>query len=292
MSSFVNDMRSLPIAAALTKSRLVKQTSPVSPTSSATWSHCGAGDIADGIMTQTSDTTMANATPAFVAAAELLRHGMTRTLVASEAITAGDDVYTAASGKITGYGTGPTGFKVGTAREAATADGDEIEVEIRPDYSVWYAKILGVSTSIAGTAADTAYDKSIAVPANLLRIGSRGRIRAKVNIPTTTGAETLLLKVKIFDGTNTVTLFASAAIDVADADVGVIDVSFELPTATTIVSDALGAVGVLTTGTARAGGVLSSTYAPTAAATITVTQTASITGETSALQSLSVEIRR
>ncbi len=281
MSSQVEYSRTLGCAGALTRFTLLKQNS------SGVWAACGAGDIADAICPSTVDSTYAS--DGGTLAGRLLHVGRTELMVASAAVTAGDDVYSAASGKVNSL---KTGFRVGVARNAATADLDVIEVELRPDYFSWFAKTAGASTSIAATAADTAYDTNIAVPAGLLRVGSRGRIRAKVNIPTTTGAETLLLKVKIADGTNTVTLFASAAIDVADADIGVIDVEFELPTATTIVSNALGAVGVLTTGTARAGGTLTATYAPTAAGTITVTQTASSTGETSALQSLVVEIRR
>ena len=47
-------------------------------------------------------------------------------MIASEAITAGATVYTAADGKIGNTATGA--FQVGTALEAATADGDVIEV--------------------------------------------------------------------------------------------------------------------------------------------------------------------
>jgi hypothetical protein len=156
----------------------------------------------------------------------------------------------------------------------------------------WVGKIVGPSTSIAGTAADTAYDKTVTIGANTLKIGSKLRIRAKVLIPTTTGAETLLLKAKIFDGTNTVVLGATAAIDVADGDIGVLDIEAELPTATTILAAGVAAIGVPTTATARATGVASSTFDPTVASTVSVTQTASSTGETSALSMLSVEIHR
>jgi hypothetical protein len=48
-----------------------------------------------------------------------------RTMVASEAISAGADVFAAAGGKVASTGT----VKVGVALQAAAADGDEIEVD-------------------------------------------------------------------------------------------------------------------------------------------------------------------
>jgi hypothetical protein len=281
VSSQVRTSRSLVIAAALPKYRLVRQDS------NGKWALCGVGEVPEAINSVESNTAMA--TDLFQAACELLASGRTAILVASVAITAGQSVYAAASGKITNL---VTGTAIGIAREAATADLDEIEVELRPDLVNWVGKIVGPSTSIAGTAADTAYDKTVTIGANTLKIGSKLRIRAKVLIPTTTGAETLLLKAKIFDGTNTVVLGATAAIDVADGDIGVLDIEAELPTATTILAAGVAAIGVPTTATARATGVASSTFDPTVASTVSVTQTASSTGETSALSMLSVEIHR
>lgn len=53
----------------------------------------------------------------------------TRIVVASEAITVGTDVFTAAGGKVsTLSATLGTYYKVGTALTAAAADGDEIEI--------------------------------------------------------------------------------------------------------------------------------------------------------------------
>jgi hypothetical protein len=53
----------------------------------------------------------------------------TVTMVASEAIDAGEIVYTAANGKVQDEPASGTVYKVGRALQAATADGDEIEVE-------------------------------------------------------------------------------------------------------------------------------------------------------------------
>lgn len=281
MSSYVRGARTLPIAAALPKYRLVRQDA------NGKWALCGVGEVPEAMNTVESNTAMA--TDGFQAGCELLDDGRTAILVASVAISAGQAVYPAANGKITNL---VTGSKVGIAREAATADLDEIEVELQPDLSEFTSKIVGPSTSIAGTAAETAYDKSVTIGANTLRLGTRMRIRGKVLVPTTTGAETLLLKVKINDGTNTIILGATAAIDVADGDIGVFDIEAELLTATTLVANGVAGLGVPATATMRPTGVASSTFDPTAASTVTVTQTASSTGETSALSMLSVEIHR
>lgn len=59
----------------------------------------------------------------------LLGKGPTKRMVASEAITAGEEVYAAASGKVQDLPTAAgTYWRVGTALTAAAADGDVIEV--------------------------------------------------------------------------------------------------------------------------------------------------------------------
>lgn len=59
----------------------------------------------------------------------LLGKGPTKKMVASEAITAGEQVFTAASGKVQDTPTGATVYLLGTALTAADADGDIIEVQ-------------------------------------------------------------------------------------------------------------------------------------------------------------------
>lgn len=73
----------------------------------------------------TADTY--NTYPAFEA--RLRYSAGTFLLTASEAITAGNPVYAADDGKVAATGT----IVVGTAREAATADGDQIEILPLPD---------------------------------------------------------------------------------------------------------------------------------------------------------------
>jgi hypothetical protein len=270
------------MSAALPRYRLLKANSTPA------WALAGVGEVPEALNPLDLNNA-ALATDGFEAAGELLDYGRTRMLVASLAIAVGDAVYPAASGKITNL---VTGTKLGIAREASTADGDEIEIELQPDLSLWNAKIVGPSSNIAATAADTAYDRSIVVGANVCRKGSRGRIRAKVDVSATTGAETMILKVKVFDGTNTVVLATSATVDVANSDVGILDVEFEMRTATQVVAGGIAGLGVLQTATCNVTGAALATLDPTASWTITVTQTCSSTGETSALSMLSVEIHR
>jgi hypothetical protein len=59
----------------------------------------------------------------------LLGKGGTKKMVANEAIAAGEQVFTAAAGKVQDTPTGATVYLVGTALTAAAADGDIIEVQ-------------------------------------------------------------------------------------------------------------------------------------------------------------------
>jgi hypothetical protein len=59
----------------------------------------------------------------------LLGKGPTKKMVASEAITAGKQVFTAAAGKVQDTPTGVTVYLVGTTLTSAAADGDIIEVQ-------------------------------------------------------------------------------------------------------------------------------------------------------------------
>jgi hypothetical protein len=62
-------------------------------------------------------------------AVQLLGKGSTKRMVASKAIVVGDEVWTAAGGKVQDRTTGGTFWIVGTALSAAAADGDIIEVQ-------------------------------------------------------------------------------------------------------------------------------------------------------------------
>lgn len=108
---------------------------------------CGAGDEPVG-------AAQDDAADAAIVAVELLGRGASRLLVASEAITADEWVYTAANGKVQDEPTSAgTYYMVGKAKTAATTDGDEIEVDTITPIKV---VVIAAMTSTNGTAAGAA----------------------------------------------------------------------------------------------------------------------------------------
>jgi hypothetical protein len=77
---------------------------------------CGAGDCPLGTIDNTETGTGAGQTVL------LLGKGSTKKMVASEAITAGEQVFTAANGKVQDTPTGATVYLVGTALTAGGSD--------------------------------------------------------------------------------------------------------------------------------------------------------------------------
>jgi len=88
---------------------------------------CGVADVPIG--TIADECTAAElATGNHFLSVELLGKGPTKRMVASEAITAGEQVFTAAGGKVQDTPAGATVYLVGVALTAAGADNDIIEV--------------------------------------------------------------------------------------------------------------------------------------------------------------------
>jgi hypothetical protein len=87
----------------------------------------------------------------------LLGRDDTKLMVASEAITAGVDVYTAASGKVsTLSASAGSYYKVGKALTAAAADGDQIEVaDCAPILKVVFAQTQDTLTDSTGGTGNT-----------------------------------------------------------------------------------------------------------------------------------------
>lgn len=89
---------------------------------------CGASDVPLGTVPDEASAAEENVEVALLGSAP-----STRKMVASEAIDAGEKVYTAASGKVQDLPTSAaTYYCVGTALTAAAADGDVIEVDPAP----------------------------------------------------------------------------------------------------------------------------------------------------------------
>lgn len=133
--------------------------------------------------------------------------------------------------------------------------------------------ITSSSTAVSNTSSETAFDRSVSIPANLLSAGSVLRIRAKVNVTSGNGADTLTLRLKL--GGNTIS--ASAPIDVTDlgGDVGILDAEItvrSIGAAGVLVSAGVGGLGVPLTATIRVGCQAGTfTLDTTAAQSVTVT---------------------
>lgn len=82
---------------------------------------CGAGDVPLGTIDNIETST------GMRQSVLLLGKGPTKKMIASEAITAGEQVYTAANGKVQDQPTGATVYLVGTALTAGSTD-EVIEV--------------------------------------------------------------------------------------------------------------------------------------------------------------------
>jgi len=145
------------------------------------------------------------------------------------------------------------------------------------------------SALITNTTDETAFDKTYSIPANTLRVGDVIRIKGHVTTPSTNSTNTLTLKVKL----GSTILLASAAVDVANGDIGAFEVEVIVRTvgaSGTIV--AIGDIGLGVIGTVGLNPkLLASTAIDTTAAqavTVTATWSAASESNTVRLDSLSV----
>jgi hypothetical protein len=161
-------------------------------------------------------------------------------MVANGAITANTFVFAAASGKVGATGT----VCEGLALEAATADGDIIEVlgmASNATSGLLFASVAA-SAAVSNTTTETAFDQSYTIPANTLKAGDVISGRAQVIATSTNSTDTLNVKLKI----GSTVVAATGAVDVANNDVAYIDYAITIRTS--------GASGTLVaTGTASLG---------------------------------------
>lgn len=138
-------------------------------------------------------------------------------LVCAAAVANGGRVsVSGAAGKVDETGVGPT---IGTALEAGTADGAEISVaRFAPGSRNLYATLANSSTHTNSTVA-TNYDKSVTLPAGILKKGDKLRIRAGVRVPSSNGTDTLNLKLLV----GTEEICATGALNITNDDIAVID---------------------------------------------------------------------
>lgn len=213
----------------------------------------------------------------------------TALMIADGAITQYAKVYGADAGKISATA---NGNYIGIALAAATADGDAIEVlRLDPEDGLLYVQ-TAASTAVTATDQETAFDKSYTIPAGALRVGDVIRIRAQVIATATNSTDTLNVKLKI----GTTTLAATGAVDVANDDVAVVDVTLVVRTiGATGTFIAFGHAGLGVAGTATQKNVFlgSTAIDTTAAQAVTVSATWSSTdaGNSCRLDALTIERR-
>lgn len=132
--------------------------------------------------------------------------------------------------------------------------------------------VITNSSNITNSVAETAFDQSVSIPANLLSAGAVLRIRGKVNVTSGNANDTLTLRLRL-GGLTGVLLAAGPAIDVTDGggDLGVFDAVVtvrSIGAAGTVTSAATVGLGVPGTATMRVAG---------SAGTLTVDTTAALT---------------
>lgn len=187
----------------------------------------------------------------------------THQIKASKSISLGADVFCAASGKFTDSPTA-AGDALGVAEQSASGDGAYIEMALRPQDGL-QGGIVAAGTALTASSTQTAL-ATHSIPANRLKAGSRIRFFAQAIATATNSTDTLTLRISLGGLANVV--FATAAIDVANNDIGVITGEIVVRTAGasgTMVGAGLGSLGVPTTGTARGSSMASTTLDTTAA---------------------------
>ena len=211
-------------------------------------------------------------------------------MIAAGAISQWAKVYGAAAGQVSATANGNF---IGYAMTATTAAGDELEVLRLHDSQHSSYVNVAASAAVTNTTTETDFDKTVTLPASSLKVGDVIKIRAQVIATATNSTDTLLLKLKI----GSTVILATAAVDVANDDIGIIDVTLVVRTigATgTFVACGLWALGVADTATFRPDFKASTTIDTTAAAAIAVSATWSVAnaGNSCRLDILHVEIQK
>lgn len=194
--------------------------------------------------------------------------------IASGAITVGATVYGAAAGAISAT---PGGFPLGVC--AAAAGSGEFCLFIPAIQSHFAADraqaAVAASADVENTTDETAFNKTVVIAAGSLVAGSTIRIRGVVKVTDNNSTDTLTLKLKL----GSTVLCTTAAVDVADDDVGLVDALVTIRTAGssgTLVSSAMHTLGVPGTATMKSYLLTSTAIDTTAAQTVSMTATWSV----------------
>lgn len=82
--------------------------------------------------------------------------------------------------------------------------------------------VIADSTAHTNTTTAADFDQAVTFDGLGLKAGDVLRFSALVEVPTTNSTDTLTLLLTIADGTNTITIASTGAVDVADGDVGIL----------------------------------------------------------------------
>ncbi len=201
----------------------------------------------------------------------------------------GDRLFWDAANSVATRTPGP--YILGHAAADATAGATTGDVFIDAKAGGVFGQTVADSTAVTA-ATETPFDTTVTIPANSLADGASFRVRGMVFHTTFAGSETATIKVKIYDGTNTIVLATSAAFDGASSDITVFDCVATVRTdggTGALVASSLIGIGAPSAGAVLVSGVASSTFDTTADAVVSVTSTNSSTGESAVLRQLVVE---
>lgn len=160
----------------------------------------------------------------------------------------------------------------------------------------WFRRgaILANSSAVTNTTTETAFDKTVVIPARHCFKGTRLKISGLVRHPSTNSTNTSTIKVKVSDGTTTVVVYQSNAEDVANESVCQFDceltVRGALDASAEVVGHGVGGFNIASTYRNTYGVTDGSALDSTAAWTVSVTETwsAASASNSSFLESLCV----
>lgn len=198
-------------------------------------------------------------------------------MTASGAIPQYGDVFADVNGQVTAN---TTGYYIGMAMEAASGAGAWFEVLRIDDRGGMAFVNETIGATVSNTTAETVLGNTFTIPANSIKVGDMIHVIAHALVTNHNSTDTLLLKLKITDGTHVQTLFATAAVAVAIGHIAVIDMIMVVRTVGNFATGtfiAFGSGSLGAAGTSQISGNLASTALDTTAAqTIEVTATWSV----------------
>lgn len=159
-------------------------------------------------------------------------------------------------------------------KDAASGDAT-VAVRLLNDARMARYASVAASAAVTNTTTETAFDKSVTIPANYLRAGDIIRVRAQVIATSTNSTDTLTLTLYL----GSVSIVATAAVDVANNDIGYIDCDIVIRTigaSGTLVGAGVQGLGVPGTVTAKPFLKASATVDTTAANAVALKATWSV----------------